>query len=111
MLNNAYQYGWLIVAAIFAGLYFYEIYRRKGKAAMLAQMRTITYQLMIIAEKEYGQGNGSFKFRWVIDRLYQLLPGTAKIFVTREMAEKYIQGWYDELKDYLDDGKADGSTG
>ena len=74
MLNFIYLYGWIIVALIFAGLYFYELYKKQGKAAALEKLRLAAFKLMILAEKQFGKGNGEFKFTWVVDNCMHYFP-------------------------------------
>lgn len=113
MRNFLFEYGWIILVAIaIIALFVFtcvKLYKEKGKLAMLEYVRQQAYKLMLLAEKKYGQGHGEFKFNYVIERLYPILPNTFKVIFTEEELEDMVQNWYMEAKDYLDDGQANDS--
>lgn len=98
------EYGWIVLAVVFAALYFYWVYRKRGEAALKVELRERVYKLMLLAEKQFGDGSGILKLQWVVDRFYPALPNTVKFIVTKEDAIQFVQKIYWEIKDYMDDG-------
>lgn len=88
------------LAIIGVGIYFYV--RDKS----LNEIRADVYQLFLKAEHnpEFTK-NGKQKMKWVLSKARSLLPGWLQFFVTDECLEKMVQGWFDAVKDLLDDGK------
>lgn len=74
------------------------------------QIRQLAYQLMLRAEKVFTSINGQEKFAVVLTELYDRIPPWVKLFVSRKDLEVLLQRWYDSAKDWLDDGKVNGST-
>ena len=93
----------LIVAAVVviaAGVYFY------CRDKSLAEIRADVYQLFLKAEHnpEFME-SGKQKMKWVLSMARSLLPAWVRAFITDEFLEKIVQGWFDAVKDLLDDGK------
>ena len=98
----------LIVIAlviISVGLYFYL--RDKS----LNEIRADVYQLFLKAEHnpEFAE-KGKLKMKWVLSQARRLLPYWLQIFITDECLEKIVEGWFQAVKDLLDDGKLNKST-
>lgn len=104
------EYGWIVTVILLAALYFYWVFKKRGKAVMLVELRERAYGLMLMAEKKFGDGEGALKLGWVVDRFYSALPGTVKFIVTREDAIAFLQATYKELKDCMDDGHLNDSN-
>lgn len=100
----------LIILAIFVlvvvtlMLYLVRIAKTQGKTAAIHEAREIAYKLMVKAEKHLGTDSGKLKMAYVMDRFWVLVPAAFKLIVSKRDAEKFLQGVYDELKDYMDDG-------
>ena len=48
--------------------------------------------------------------KWVLSQARLLLPAWAQVFITDAFLEKVVQGWFNAIKDLLDDGKLNKST-
>lgn len=72
-----------------------------------AELRRVAYKLILGAEKIIeGSNKGQERFNFVLAQLYFMyFPKWLKIFVSQDMLEGYLQDWFDDVKDYLDDGK------
>lgn len=76
----------------------------------LDQIRGDVYQLFLKAEHNHEFAkSGRYKMKWVLSKARALLPGWAQLFITDDMLEKIVQGWFDSVKDLLDDGKLNGT--
>lgn len=97
----------LIVIALLiigAGLYFYL--RNKS----LNDIRADVYQLFLEAEHKPGvMESGKQKMKWVLSMARSLLPGWAQLIITDSFLERIVEGWFQAVKDLLDDGKLNGS--
>jgi len=96
-----YEYGWIILVAVIAIVYFVSIYKKYGKGAMLSELKKQAYMLMLAAEDKYGKGTGPIKFQWVVDEFYSMLPNTYKKIWTREQTGQFVQNLFDKMKEYL----------
>ncbi|MBP3676796.1 MAG: hypothetical protein J6I97_00470 [Agathobacter sp.] len=78
------------------------------------EIRADVYDLCQKAEKRFKSGQGAQKFAYVVQLARSLLPKRVQAFVTvpvlQALFEKLIQELFDEIKDYLDDGKVNGSV-
>ena len=78
------------------------------------ESRADVYELCQKAEKRFESGQGAQKFTYVVQLARSLLPKSVQAFVTvpilQALFEKLIQELFDEIKDYLDDGKVNGSV-
>lgn len=85
-----------------------EYITKKG----LEGIRLDVYKLFVQAEEAYKEsGQGQKKFKYVVSLARSMLPKTVQVFVTQEMLETVVQLWFDSVKDLLDDGKLNDSTG
>ncbi|WP_105616067.1 hypothetical protein [Vallitalea okinawensis] len=67
----------------------------------IQRYKTITYQLMLSAEKKYSFGDK--KFIYVVESLYIMLPERIKTKQTKDDVQKWVQQIYNEFrKEYLD---------
>ena len=92
------------LAFVGVGLYFYL------RDMTLEEIRADVYQLFLKAEHnpEFME-SGKQKMKWVISQARMLLPKWLRFFITDEFLEMIVQGWFDAVKDLLDDGKFNGS--
>lgn len=94
----------IALAIIGAGFYFYL------RDKTLSEIRADVYQLFLKAEHNPNFVNaGKQKMKWVLSHARMLLPDWLEIFITDAFLEKVVQGWFDAVKDLLDDGKLNGS--
>lgn len=104
------EYAWIITVLLLVAAYFYWVYTKQGKDAMLVELRERVYSLMLLAEKKYGADQGVLKMEWVIEHFYPILPNTIKIIMTRKEAVDFVQTIYGEIKDFMDDGSFNDSN-
>ena len=83
-----------------AGVYFY--FRDKT----LNEIRADVYQKFLEAEHNPNfTKKGKQKIKSVLSQARMLLPKWAQLFITEEFLEKVVEGWFQAVKDLLDDGK------
>lgn len=81
------------------------------KTKSFEAVRAEAYKLMLKAECLYKQSKmGQQKFNWVLDELYERFPIFLRLFISREDFTNLLQKFYNDIKDYLDDGKRNKST-
>lgn len=95
--------GILIVLAAVVYILFLSVTKQWTK------VREFAYQLMLLAEKNFQDGEGELKFNFVVTMVYRYIPVWLKIFVKEEDIKKLIEKWYQLAKDYLDDGEINNS--
>ena len=86
------------------GLFFY--FRDKS----LNEIRADVYQKFLEAEHDETLTSGKQRMKWVLQQARMLLPGWVQMIITDSFLEKIVQGWFDAIKDLLDDGKLNKST-
>ena len=83
----------------------------KGKTK--DDIRKDVYELFRKAERKFEHGENVQKFTYVVQLARSLLPAWVQAFVTvpvlEELFKKLIQELFDEIGDWLDDGKVNGS--
>ena len=82
-----------------AGIYFYL--RDKS----LNEIRAEVYQKFLEAEHDDALTTGKQKMMWVLGQARVLLPAWLQMFITDAFLEKVVEGWFQAVKDLLDDGK------
>lgn len=89
-----------LVITLTVGAIFY--FRDKS----LDDIRADVYQLFLEIERNPAYyKTGKDKMKWVLARAKNYLPLWAQVFITDAFLEKVVQGWFDAVKDLLDDGK------
>ena len=108
MTNNTILTIVIIVATLLiigAGFYFYL------RDKTLADIRADVYQKFLEAENNpKWKHKGEQKMKWVLSQARALLPVWIQAFITDAFLEKVVQGWFDAIKDLLDDGKLNKSA-
>lgn len=94
----------MALAVIAAGIYFYV--RDKS----LENIRADVYQKFLEAEHKETLTTGKQKMKWVLSQARSLLPNWAQVLITDALLEKVVEGWFQAVKDLLDDGKLNKST-
>ena len=88
------------LAIIGVGIYFYV------RDKTLNDIRADVYQLFLKAEHHPELASkGKQKMKWVLSQARSLLPFWLQFFITDECLEKIVEGWFQSIKDLLDDGK------
>lgn len=104
--------GIAVIVALFAICIVLACLYLRGKTK--DEIRTDVFKLCQKAERIYMHGENTQKFTYVVQLARSLLPKSVQAFVTVPMLqglfEKLIQELFDEIKDYLDDGKVNGSV-
>lgn len=96
-----------VAAAIGVGVCIYIYLRDRS----LEDIRKDVYQLFLKAEHKYTEsGTGKQKMKYVISQARMLLPNWLQFFITEELLEIVIEGWFQAVKDLLDDGKMNRSA-
>lgn len=81
--------------------------RKRG----LDQIRQDVYALFVEAERLFTEsGAGQEKLNYVVEKARELLPKYIQVLISKEKLEQIIQFWFDEAKDFLDDGKMNDSN-
>ena len=77
-----------------------------------SKIRDLAYKFIRQAEETViGTKMGQERFNIVLTQLYNLIPAWLKFFIPRSLMEQKLQKWFDLIKDSLDDGKINNSTG
>lgn len=87
----------LIVACITSLLYLYYIIQKEG-------LRNVAIKLIVIAEKNFGSGEGKKKMEMVVANIYKALPTPLKFFLTETMITNFVQMVFNEIKEALEYG-------
>lgn len=61
----------------------------------------IVKSLVDEAEVKFGSGTGALKYEFVVGRLYAILPGYVKLFVSDKLLDLWIEKAVDELQEHL----------
>lgn len=75
----------------------------------MEKVRGYVYKLFIEAEHEFEHGDNEEKFEYVILFAKGVIPSPFNMFITEKFLRKTVQLWFDLCKDFLDDGKLNGS--
>ncbi|MGI6621819.1 MAG: hypothetical protein GX227_04765 [Clostridiaceae bacterium] len=93
---------WAVISAA-AIVVVYLVYLTITK--QWTRIREFAYQVMLLAERTFGDENGKIKFDFVVRIVFKNLPAWLKLFIHEDDIKKLIQTWYDKAKDFLDDGQ------
>jgi len=95
----------ILIIAVFLFWVGYLVVNKKWD-----QLRGTAYSLILQAEKTItGTKRGQERFEVVFNKIYSLIPPWLQFFVLESDLRKQLQEWYNDIKDYLDNGKIDGS--
>lgn len=93
---------WAVISAA-AIVVVYLVYLTITK--QWTRIREFAYQVMLLAERTFGDENGKIKFDFVVRIVFKNLPAWLKLFIHEDDIKKLIQTWYNKAKDFLDDGQ------
>lgn len=93
---------WAVISAV-AIVVVYLVYLTITK--QWTRIREFAYQVMLLAERTFGDENGKIKFDFVVRIVFKNLPAWLKLFIHEDDIKKLIQTWYNKAKDFLDDGQ------
>lgn len=95
----------LIIAAVLLIWALVKTIRERG----LENIRGDVYQLFLKAEHQFQHGENTAKFEYVVNAAKELIPSPFNMFITESLLRSAIQAWFDLIKDFLDDGKLNGT--
>jgi len=95
----------ILIIAVFLIWVIYLAVKKKWD-----QLRGIAYRLMLQAEKVItGTKKGRERFEAVFKQVYSLIPPWLQFFFPESTVREKLQEWFNDIKDYLDDGKVNHS--
>ena len=95
----------LLCLAVFFYVFYLILNKRWEK------LRKLAYKFILQAENEItGTKRGQERFEFVIKELYLLIPKWLQLFITEESIKEKLHEWFNDVKDFLDDGKINNST-
>ena len=80
-----------------AATYLVVLFKR-GKTK---EIYSIIKALVDEAEVKFGSGTGALKYQYVSGKLYSVLPGYVKLFLSDRLLDTWIETAVDELQEYL----------
>ena len=81
-----------------AATYLVVLFKR-GKTK---EIYSIIKALVDEAEVKFGSGTGVLKYQYVVGKLYSVLPGYVKLFISDRLLDFWIETAVDELQKYLE---------
>jgi hypothetical protein len=100
------QWPSIVIIAAFIIWVGYLVVKRKWD-----QLRSMAYQMILQAERVIvGTNRGQERFETVFQEIYNMIPAWLRFWFPDYLLREKLQEWYNLIKDYLDDGKIDGST-
>ena len=66
------------------------------------EIYSIVKALVDEAEVKFGSGTGTLKYEYVIGKLYSVLPGYIKVFISDKLLDIWIETAVNELQEYLE---------
>lgn len=96
----------IVVIVALAGNVLYLVINKKWDI-----LRAEAYKAMLLAETAIiGTQQGQNKFNSVFVQLYSMLPAWLRFFIPANTLKVKLQEWYEQIKDFLDNGKVDNSV-
>lgn len=66
------------------------------------EIYSIVKALVDEAEVKFGSGTGALKYEYVVGKVYSVLPGYIKLFISDKLLDFWIETAVDELQEYLE---------
>ena len=73
---------------------------KKGKTK---EIYSIIKALVDEAEIKFGSGTGELKYQYVAGKLYSVLPGYVKLFISDKLLDTWIEIAVNELQEHLEE--------
>ena len=108
MMNYISQYPGIFVIVIFAIIYLL-LYPLEAKKIAKGIAKDYIFKAQKRA-KELILTSGPEKHQWVVEQAYNVLPSVVKLLISPKVFSSLVQEAYDELVDYVDDGKLNNSN-
>lgn len=67
-------------------------------------LRETVIKLIVIAEKNFGSGEGKKKMEMVVSNIHNLLPTPLRLFLSEDMIISFVQTIFNEIKEALEYG-------
>jgi len=103
MANLIWEFRYILIVlfglVIFA-LFEWEKFKSLAYKTML-QAKTLAKDAILLSGQEQED--------WVVDKLYLIMPISFRVLINRNFLRKIVKSVYHKAKDYLDDGKINGS--
>ena len=87
----------LIIACIITLLVLWYKIQKEG-------LRNVAIRLIVIAEKNFGSGEGKKKMEMVVANIHKALPTPLNFFLTETMITNFVQMVFNEIKEALEYG-------
>lgn len=87
----------LIVACIITLLTLWYKIQKDG-------LRETVIKLIVIAEKNFGSGEGKKKMEMVVSNIHKVLPTPLRLFLSEDMIINFVQTIFNEIKEALEYG-------
>ena len=103
VLSILWDYRFIIMVLVALGLFTMFEWQK---------FKALAYSAMLKAKslaKDAVLKSGAQQEEWVVKKLLQLLPRTWVIFISEDRLRKLVHWLYHKGKDYIDDGKLNGS--
>ncbi len=81
-----------------------------GVTKQWTRIRGFAYRIMLLAERNFSDGEGQLKFNFVVGVVYKYIPVWLRLFIKESDIRSLIQKWYETAKDFLDDGQINDSS-
>ena len=82
-----------------AAAYLIVLFKR-GKTK---EIYSIVKALVDEAEIKFGSGTGALKYQYVVGKLYSVLPGYVKLFISDKLLDTWIEIAVNELQEHLEE--------
>lgn len=89
----------ILLGLLGAALAYILVLFKQGKKK---EIYAIVKSLVNEAEVKFGSGTGALKYEFVVGRLYAVLPGYIKLFITEKLLDYFIETAVNELQEYLE---------
>lgn len=103
MINLIWEFRYILVCVF--GLVIFALFEWE-------RFKSIAYKTMLQAKnlaKDAVLLSGQEQEDWVVDKLYLVMPISFRVLANRDFLRKIVKSVYNKAKDYLDDGKINGS--
>ena len=67
-------------------------------------LRETVIKLIVIAENNFGSGEGKKKMEMVVSNIHKVLPTPLRLFLSEDMIINFVQTIFNEIKEALEYG-------
>lgn len=87
----------LMILIVGAAVIISVLFKNKKSEALF----TIVKKLVDEAEEKFGSGTGELKYNYVVKKVYAIMPGYVRLFVSEKLLDIWIEKAVDELQELL----------